>query len=155
MAEAVRERYSENMHLMILLVDERPEEVTEFKRCLPDAEIYASSNDMPAKNHCRLAELAIERAKRLVEAGMDVFILLDSITRLARAYNSTMGGGGGRGYQSGGIVAGALEMPRRLFAAARNTKEAGSLTIIGTALIQTNSKADEAIFQEFKGTGNM
>ena len=155
MAEAVRERYSENMHLMILLVDERPEEVTEFKRCLPDAEIYASSNDMPAKNHCRLAELAIERAKRLVEAGMDVFILLDSITRLARAYNSTMGGGGGRGYQSGGIVAGALEMPRRLFAAARNTKEAGALTIIGTALIQTNSKADEAIFQEFKGTGNM
>ena len=155
LAEAVRERYSENLHLMVLLVDERPEEVTEFKRQLPEAEIYASSNDMSAKNHCRLAELCIERAKRLVEAGQDVFLLLDSITRLARAYNNSMRGGKGRGYQSGGIVAGALEMPRRLFAAARNTKEAGSLTIIGTALVQTNAKADEAIFQEFKGTGNM
>ena len=110
---------------------------------------------MPAKNHCRLAELCIERAKRLVEGGRDVFMVLDSITRLARAYNMSSQGGKGRGYQSGGIVAGALEMPRRLFAAARNTKEAGSLTIIGTALVQTNSKADEAIFQEFKGTGNM
>ncbi len=155
LAEAVRERYSENLHLMVLLVDERPEEVTEFKRQLPEAEIYASSNDMPAKNHCRLAELCIERAKRLVEAGQDVFLLLDSITRLARAYNSSMRGGKGRGYQTGGIVAGALEMPRRLFAAARNTKGAGSLTIVGTALVQTNAKADEAIFQEFKGTGNM
>jgi transcription termination factor Rho len=155
MAEAVRERYSDNLHLMILLVDERPEEVTEFKRQIPEAEIYASSNDMPAKNHCRLAELCIERAKRLVEAGQDVFILLDSITRLARGYNNNITRSKGRGYQSGGIVAGALEMPRRLFAAARNTKEGGSLTIIGTALVQTNSKADEAIFQEFKGTGNM
>ncbi len=154
-AEAVRERYTDNLHLMILLVDERPEEVTEFKRQIPEAEIYASSNDMAAKNHCRLAELCIERAKRLVEAGKDVFLLLDSITRLARAYNNSMRGGKGRGYQTGGIVAGALEMPRRLFAAARKTKEAGSLTIIGTALVQTNSKADEAIFQEFKGTGNM
>ena len=133
LAEAVRERHEENLRLIILLVDERPEEVTEFKRQLPDAEIYASSNDMPAKNHCRLAELCIERAKRLVEAGEDVFLLLDSITRLARAYNNNLGGGGGRGYQSGGIVAGALEMPRRLFAAARKTKEAGSLTIVGTA----------------------
>jgi len=155
LAEAVRERHEETLKLIVLLVDERPEEVTEFRRQLPDAEIYASSNDMPAKNHCRLAELCIERAKRLVEAGQDVFILMDSITRLARAYNTAMGGGGGRGFQSGGIVAGALEMPRRLFAAARKTKEAGSLTIVGTALIQTNSKADEAIFQEFKGTGNM
>ena len=155
LAEAVRERYSENLHLMVLLVDERPEEVTEFKRQLPEAEIYASSNDMPAKNHCRLAELCIERAKRLVESGQDVFLLLDSITRLARAYNNSMRGGKGRGYQSGGLVAGALEMPRRLFAAARNTREAGSLTIGGTALVQTNAKAHEAIFQEFKGTGNM
>ncbi|MDE0597269.1 MAG: transcription termination factor Rho [Roseibacillus sp.] len=155
LAQAVEERHSENMHLMILLVDERPEEVTEFKRQLPNAEIYASSNDMPAKNHCRLAELCIERAKRLVEAGQDVFLVLDSITRLARAYNNSDRGGKNKGYQSGGIVAGALEMPRRLFAAARNTQEAGSLTIIGTALIQTNAKADEAIFQEFKGTGNM
>ncbi len=158
MAQAVQERHEEHIHLMILLVDERPEEVTEFRRQLPDAEIYASSNDESPRNHCRLAELCVERAKRLVEAGQHVFILMDSITRLARAYNGNMGGSResrGRGYQSGGIVAGALEMPRRLFAAARNTREAGSLTIIATALIQTNSKADEAIFQEFKGTGNM
>lgn len=158
MAQAVQERHDEHIHLIILLVDERPEEVTEFRRQLPDAEIYASSNDESPRNHCRLAELCVERAKRLVEAGQHVFILMDSITRLARAYNGNMGGskqGRGRGYQSGGIVAGALEMPRRLFAAARNTREAGSLTIIATALIQTNSKADEAIFQEFKGTGNM
>ena len=158
MAQAVQERHEEHIHLIILLVDERPEEVTEFRRQLPDAEIYASSNDESPRNHCRLAELCVERAKRLVEAGKHVFILMDSITRLARAYNGNMGGSKqsrGRGYQSGGIVAGALEMPRRLFAAARNTREAGSLTIIATALIQTNAKADEAIFQEFKGTGNM
>ncbi|MFC4994056.1 transcription termination factor Rho [Rubritalea tangerina] len=158
MAEAVREKYSEEMHLMILLVDERPEEVTEFKMSLPGAEIYASSNDAGAKNHCRVAELCIERAKRLVEAGEHVFLMMDSITRLARAYNNVMGGskkGKGRGVQSGGIVSGALEMPRRLFAAARNTRNAGSLTIVATALVHTNSRADEAIFQEFKGTGNM
>lgn len=158
MAEAVREKYNEDMHLMVLLVDERPEEVTEFKMSLPGAEIYASSNDSGAKNHCRVAELCIERAKRLVEAGEHVFLLMDSITRLARAYNNVMGGskkGKGRGIQSGGIVAGALEMPRRLFAAARNTRSAGSLTIVATALVHTNSRADEAIFQEFKGTGNM
>jgi transcription termination factor Rho len=158
MAQAVQELHEETLHLIVLLVDERPEEVTEFRRQLPDAEIYASSNDESPRNHCRLAELCIERAKRLVESGKHVFILMDSITRLARAYNGAMGSGRqsrGRGYQSGGIVAGALEMPRRLFAAARNTREAGSLTIIATALVQTNSKADEAIFQEFKGTGNM
>ena len=158
MAQAVQELHEETLHLIVLLVDERPEEVTEFRRQLPDAEIYASSNDESPRNHCRLAELCIERAKRLVESGKHVFILMDSITRLARAYNGAMGGSRqsrGRGYQSGGIVAGALEMPRRLFAAARNTREAGSLTIIATALVQTNSKADEAIFQEFKGTGNM
>ncbi|YCM44847.1 transcription termination factor Rho [Verrucomicrobiaceae bacterium 227] len=158
MAQAVQERHEEHIHLIILLVDERPEEVTEFRRQLPDAEIYASSNDESPRNHCRLAELCIERAKRLVEGGKHVFILMDSITRLARAYNNNLGGAKesrGRGYQSGGIVAGALEMPRRLFAAARNTRDAGSLTIMATALVQTNSKADEAIFQEFKGTGNM
>lgn len=157
-AEAVQELHSETMHLMVCLVDERPEEVTEFKRQLPDAEIFASSNDEPPRNHTRLAELCIERAKRLVEAGEHVFLVMDSITRLARAYNNIMGGskgGRGRGIQSGGIMSGALEQPRRLFAAARNTREAGSLTILGTALVQTNSKADEAIFQEFKGTGNM
>nr|XP_061810469.1 transcription termination factor Rho-like [Nerophis lumbriciformis] len=155
-AEAVQELHEEHLHLMVLLVDERPEEVTEFKRQLPDTEIYASSNDQGNRNHCRLAELCIDRAKRLMESGKHVFILMDSITRLARAYNnSPTGGGRGKGYQSGGIVAGALEMPRRLFAAARNTKDAGSITILATALIQTNSRADEAIFQEFKGTGNM
>jgi transcription termination factor Rho len=160
LAQAVRDRYNaeENdnpLHLIVLLVDERPEEVTDFKRQLPGAEIFSSSNDMPNINHCRLAELCIERAKRLVEDGTDVFIVMDSVTRLARAYNNSNRGGKNRGYQSGGIVAGALEMPRRLFAAARNTREAGSLTIVATALIQTNAKADEAIFQEFKGTGNM
>ena len=154
MAEAIREKYDEAIHLMVLLVDERPEEVTEFRRALPGAEIYASSNDEQARNHCRIAELAIERAKRLVEAGKDVFLLMDSITRLARAYNNTMGNRG-RGTGSGGITIGALEVPRRLFAAARNTRGGGSLTILATALIQTNSRADEAIFMEFKGTGNM
>jgi transcription termination factor Rho len=139
---------------MILLIDERPEEVTEFRRALPGVEIYASSNDEVARNHCRIAELAIERAKRLVEAGQDVFLLMDSITRLARAYNATMNNHG-RGTGSGGITIGALEVPRRLFAAARNTRGGGSLTILATALIQTNSRADEAIFMEFKGTGNM
>ncbi|QTN30971.1 transcription termination factor Rho [Akkermansiaceae bacterium] len=158
MAEAIREKYDEQIHLMILLVDERPEEVTEFRRALPGAEIYASSNDEATRNHCRIAELAIERAKRLVEAGQHVFLLMDSITRLARAYNGSMSsgkGGRGRATGSGGITIGALEVPRRLFAAARNTREAGSLTILATALIQTNSRADEAIFMEFKGTGNM
>ncbi len=155
MAEAIREKYDEAIHLMVLLVDERPEEVTEFRRALPGAEIYASSNDEQPRNHCRIAELAIERAKRLVEAGKDVFLLMDSITRLARAYNNTMGNARGRGTGSGGITIGALEVPRRLFAAARNTRGGGSLTIMATALIQTNSRADEAIFMEFKGTGNM
>ena len=154
MAEAIREKYEDTIHLMVLLVDERPEEVTEFRRTLPGAEIYASSNDELPRNHCRIAELAIERAKRLVEAGKDVFLLMDSITRLARAYNNTMNNRG-RGTGSGGITIGALEVPRRLFAAARNTRGGGSLTILATALIQTNSRADEAIFMEFKGTGNM
>ena len=154
MAEAIREKYDEAIHLMVLLVDERPEEVTEFRRALPGAEIYASSNDEQPRNHCRIAELTIERAKRLVEAGKHVFLLMDSITRLARAYNNT-GSTQGRGIGSGGVTVGALEAPRRLFAAARNTRGAGSLTILATALIQTNSRADEAIFQEFKGTGNM
>jgi transcription termination factor Rho len=156
MAEAIREKYDEAIHLMVVLVDERPEEVTEFRRALPGAEIYASSNDEQPRNHCRIAELAIERAKRLVEAGKDVFLLMDSITRLARAYNAGMGmNSRGRGTGSGGITIGALEVPRRLFAAARNTRGGGSLTILATALIQTNSRADEAIYMEFKGTGNM
>jgi len=159
-AEAIREQYQDreneedNLHLMVLLVDERPEEVTEFRRALPGAEVFASSNDDSPRNHCRIAEIAIERAKRLVESGRHVFLLMDSITRLARAYNNTMRTKG-RGTGSGGITVGALEVPRRLFAAARNTREAGSLTVLATALIETNSRADDAIFQEFKGTGNM
>ena len=154
MAEAIREKYDEAIHLMVVLVDERPEEVTEFRRALQGAEIYASSNDEQARNHTRIAELAIERAKRLVEAGKDVFLIMDSITRLARAYNGNMNNRG-RGTASGGLTIGALEVPRRLFAAARNTRGGGSLTIMATALIQTNSRADEAIYMEFKGTGNM
>lgn len=153
MAEAILENYKDSMHLMVLLVDERPEEVTEFKRSLPGAEVYASSNDGRVRDHCRMAELCIERAKRLVEAGQHVFLLMDSITRLARAYNNADKGSGRT--MSGGIDARALEMPRRLFAAARNTRQAGSLTIIATALVETNSRMDDLIFQEFKGTGNM
>jgi transcription termination factor Rho len=139
--------------LIILLVDERPEEVTDVKRTVPTAELMASSNDMDVKSHTRIAQLAVERAKRLVEAGKDVFILLDSITRVGRAFNNAMAGGGRTG--SGGLDNRALEIPRKLFAAARNTEEAGSLTIIATALIETGSLMDDRIFQEFKGTGNM
>ncbi|MFZ4764503.1 MAG: transcription termination factor Rho [Roseimicrobium sp.] len=150
-AEALTQNHPQ-MHLMVLLVDERPEEVTEFRRALPNAEIHASSNDSDIKTHMRTAVLAIERAKRLVECGQHVFILLDSITRMARAFNNAQKGGA---TATGGLGVGALEMPRRLFAAARNTREAGSLTILATTLIETNSKMDEAIFQEFKGTGNL
>ncbi|MBR5523497.1 MAG: transcription termination factor Rho [Akkermansia sp.] len=152
-AEGVRENYADDVHLMVLLVDERPEEVTEFRRSLPGAEIFASSNDSGVREHCRIAEMCIERAKRLVEAGKHVLILMDSITRLARAYNNAERGSGRT--MSGGIDARALETPRRLFAAARSTRTAGSLTILATALIETNSRMDELIFQEFKGTGNM
>jgi transcription termination factor Rho len=139
-------------HVMILLVDERPEEVTDFRRNVP-AEVWASSNDENLENHIRIADLCIERAKRLVEVGKDVVILLDSITRLARAHNSAKSGGGRT--MSGGLDIRALEKPRQLFAAARNTEEAGSLTIIASALVETGSRMDELIFQEFKGTGNM
>ena len=150
-AEAVVENHP-NMHLMILLVDERPEEVTEFKRILPKAEIYASSNDQDVKSHTRIAAFAVERAKRLVECGDHVFMLMDSITRLARAFNNAKQGGA---TMSGGMGVGAMEIPRRLFAAARNTRGAGSLTVLATALIETGSRMDDLIFQEFKGTGNM
>ncbi len=152
-AEGALKNYGDDLHLMVLLVDERPEEVTEFRRALPQAEIFASSNDSGIKEHCRMAEMCIERAKRLVENGRHVLILMDSITRLARAYNNAERGSGRT--MSGGIDAKALETPRRLFAAARNTRTAGSLTILATALIETNSRMDELIFQEFKGTGNM
>ena len=152
-AEAVLEKYKDDIHLMVLLVDERPEEVTEFRRALPGAEIFASSNDKGIREHCRIAELCINHAKRLVECGKHVLVLMDSITRLARAYNNAEKGSGRT--MSGGIDARALETPRMLFAAARNTRQAGTLTILATALIETNSRMDELIFQEFKGTGNM
>ena len=148
-AEAVAKNHPE-MELNILLVDERPEEVTDFRRSHPTAQLMASSNDADIKSHTRISQLAIERAKRLVEAGKHVFILLDSITRTARAFNNAMGGGGRM--MSGGIDARAMEIPRKIFAAARNTEEAGSLTIVATALIETGSRMDELIFQEFKGT---
>ncbi len=152
MAEAVMANHS-GVKVIVLLVDERPEEVTELRRELPDAEIYASSNDMEVKMHCRMAQMAVERAKRLVEAGDHVFMLMDSITRLARAFNNANRKGGPTG--SGGLTVRALEGPRKLFAAARNTRDAGSLTIIATALVQTNSAMDDRIFEELKGTGNM
>ena len=141
------------MKLIILLVDERPEELTEMRRTFPQAELYASSNDCDLKSHTRIAQLAIERAKRLVEQGKDVFVLMDSLTRIGRAFNNSMKGGGRT--MSGGVDARAMEIPRKLFAAARNTEEAGSLTIVASALIETNSRMDDLIFQEFKGTGNM
>jgi transcription termination factor Rho len=152
-ADAVVRNHTE-VKLIILLVDERPEEVTEIRRTVPKADIMASSNDSDIKSHTRIAQLAIERAKRLVEAGKDVFVLMDSLTRIGRAFNNAITGGGGR-TMSGGLDSRAMEIPRKLFAAARNTEEAGSLTIMATALIETGSKMDEFIFNEFKGTGNM
>ena len=138
-------------HVMVLLVDERPEEVTDFRRNVP-AEVWASSNDENVDNHIRVADLCIERAKRLVEAGKDVVVFLDSLTRLARAHN-TQRNSGRTG--SGGLDVRALEKPRQLFASARNTEDGGSLTIIASILVETGSRMDDVIFQEFKGTGNM
>jgi transcription termination factor Rho len=154
------------MHLMVLLVDERPEEVTEMRRTLtgtgraeiapdggpPPCEVIASSSDRETANHIRIAELVVERAKRLTEMGRDSLVLLDSLTRLARAYNKTSGSGK---TMSGGVDAKALDVPKRLFGSARAFDEGGTLTILGTALIETGSRMDEVIFQEFKGTGNM
>jgi len=137
-------------HVMILLVDERPEEVTDFRRSVP-AEIWASSNDENVDSHVRIADMAIERARRLIEVGKDVVLFIDSITRLARAHN-TMRNSGRTG--SGGLDVRALEKPRQLFASARNLEEGGSLTIVASVLVETGSRMDDVIFQEFKGTGN-
>ncbi len=150
-ARGIKQNHPE-CHLIILLVDERPEEVTDFKRTV-DAEILASSNDEDLAHHIHVAELTIERAKRLVEVGKDVVILMDSLTRLARAYNSAKSGAGRT--MTGGLDVRALEKPRQIFSSARNTEEGGSLTIIASALIETGSRMDDLIFQEFKGTGNM
>ncbi|MCH5322591.1 MAG: transcription termination factor Rho [Helicobacter sp.] len=139
------------IELIVLLVDERPEEVTDMERSVK-GEVYSSTFDMPANNHTRVAELVVEKAKRMVELGKDVVILLDSITRLARAYNAATPSSGK--ILSGGVDANALHKPKRFFGAARNIEQGGSLTIIATALIETGSKMDEVIFEEFKGTGN-
>ncbi len=150
-AAAVSKNHPE-MHLMVLLVDERPEEVTEIRRSVK-GEVIASSSDRDAMSHVRTAELVMERAKRFAENGRQVFVLLDSLTRLARAYNKTMGAGGRT--MSGGMDNRALEVPKRLFGSARVFEEGGSLTVLGTALVQTGSRMDDVIFEEFKGTGNM
>ncbi|MHB1585411.1 MAG: transcription termination factor Rho, partial [Acidimicrobiales bacterium] len=140
------------VHLMVLLVDERPEEVTDMRRSVK-GEVVASTFDRPSDEHTAVAELAIERAKRLVEQGRDVVIILDGITRLARAYNLAQPATGR--IMSGGVDSGALYPPKKFFGAARNIEEGGSLTILATALVETGSKMDEVIFEEFKGTGNM
>jgi transcription termination factor Rho len=138
--------------LIVLLIDERPEEVTDFERSV-DAEVIASTFDEPPERHVQVAEMVLERSKRLVEAKMDVVVLLDSITRLARAHNTVIPHSGK--ILSGGVDANALHKPKRFFGAARNIEEGGSLTIIATALIETGSRMDDVIFEEFKGTGNM
>ncbi len=150
-ANAVTTNHPE-VHCIVLLIDERPEEVTDFQRSVK-AEVIASSNDQELETHVRLSRFIIERCRRMVETGKDVFVLLDSITRVARAYNSVHGGSGRT--MTGGVDARALEMPRKMFAAARNIEGGGSLTILATALVDTGPRMDELIFQEFKGTGNM
>jgi transcription termination factor Rho len=150
-AQAVSANHPE-MHLMMLLIDERPEEVTDMQRTIR-GEVIASSADRDATAHIRLAQLVVERARRLAEQGRQVFVLLDSLTRLARAYNRNAGNSGRT--LSGGVDARALEVPKRLFGTARVFDEGGSITVMGTALIETGSRMDEVIFQEFKGTGNM
>ena len=137
---------------MVLLIDERPEEVTEMKRRVK-GEVIASSMDREIESHVRISQLIVERGKRLAEEGKEVFILLDSITRTARAFNKWVGNTGRT--MSGGLDVKALEIPRKMFGTARRFEEGGSLTVVATALIETGSRMDDAIFQEFKGTGNM
>src|SRR6185503_8104806 len=150
-AKAIRVNHPEIL-LIILLVDERPEEVTDLQREV-DCDVYNSTFDENSKRHVEVAELVLERAKRLVEQHKDVVVLLDSITRLARGYNSLQPGKGRT--MSGGVEAKALLKPKKFFGAARNCEEGGSLTILATALVDTGSKMDQVIFEEFKGTGNM
>jgi transcription termination factor Rho len=150
-ANAIAENHPE-VYLMILLIDERPEEVTDMARSVK-AEVVSSTFDEQADRHVKVATIVLEKAKRMVECGHDVVILLDSITRLARAHNTVIPSSGK--ILSGGVDANALHKPKRFFGAARNVENGGSLTIISTALIETGSKMDEVIFEEFKGTGNM
>jgi transcription termination factor Rho len=151
-AKAIKKNHRD-IHLIILLIDERPEEVTDWKRQVSTAEIISSTFDEPPQRHVQVSEMVIERAKRLVESKRNVVILLDSITRLARAYNAIMPTSGK--VLSGGLDSNALQRPKRFFGAARNIENGGSLTIIATALIDTGSRMDDVIFEEFKGTGNM
>ena len=151
LANAISTNYPD-INLIVLLIDERPEEVTDMQRSIKGDVIYSTFDQLP-ENHCRIAELVLERAKRLAEQNKDVVILLDSITRLARAYNLTVPPTGRT--LSGGLDPGALHKPKRFFGAARNTENGGSLTIIATALVETGSRMDEVVFEEFKGTGNM
>ena len=151
LADAIAHNHPE-VFLIVLLIDERPEEVTDMQRSVK-GEVISSTFDEPATRHVQVAEMVIEKAKRLVEHGRDVVILLDSITRLARAYNTVVPPSGK--ILSGGVDSNALHRPKRFFGAARNIEEGGSLTIMGTALIDTGSRMDEVIFEEFKGTGNM
>jgi transcription termination factor Rho len=151
LAHALTANYPD-VHLIVLLVDERPEEVTEMIRTVR-GEVISSTFDEPAARHVQVAEMVLEKAKRLVEMKKDVVILLDSITRLARAYNTVIPASGK--VLTGGVDANALQRPKRFFGAARNIEEGGSLTIIATALIETGSRMDDVIYEEFKGTGNM
>jgi len=151
MAHAV-EVNDPDVHVIVLLIDERPEEITDFRRSVTRGEVIASSADLSAENHIAVAEIVAERARRMIECGKHVIIFLDSITRMARAYNHMQKGGGK--IMSGGIDARTMEKPRRFFGAARNAEGGGSLTIVATALVDTGSRMDEIIFQEFKGTGN-
>ena len=150
-ANAIAANHPE-VYMIVLLIDERPEEVTDMARSV-DAEVIASTFDEPAERHVKIADIVLNKAKRLVECGHDVVILLDSITRLARAYNTVQPASGK--VLSGGVDANALQKPKRFFGAARNIENGGSLTILATALTETGSKMDEVIFEEFKGTGNM
>lgn len=144
------------VRLIVLLIDERPEEVTDMRRNVLGGEVIASSLDMDVESHVRLSQLTVDRARRLAEMGQDVFLMLDSITRLARAFNKWVGRSGrGGATMTGGLDIKAMDIPKKLFATARAFQEGGSLTVVGTALVDTNSRMDEAIFQEFKGTGNM
>ncbi len=151
-SQAIAANY-QDVKVIVLLIDERPEEVTDMRRQVVEGEVVASSLDEDVESHVRLSQLIVERCRRMAETGQDVFLLLDSITRLARAFNKWVGNTGRT--MSGGVDIKAMDIPKKLFATARAFEEGGSLTIVGTALIDTGSRMDELIFQEFKGTGNM
>jgi len=152
MAHAIGENHPDTV-IFVLLVDERPEEVTDWRRSISCGDVYASSSDQSLESHIQLSEMVMERARRLVELNQDVVVFMDSLTRMSRAYNNAQKGSGR--IMSGGIDARTMEKPRRFFGSARKVEGGGSLTIVATCLIDTGSRMDEVIFQEFKGTGNM